>query len=327
MTTSTAHPTSPRCLPHQSTCDTSSFHSKESPEVNSSTRGCDDDSFHSSNILRRLPTSTQQKPEAITAVDTILDDDDGVQPLLATTQEDKTPNRTFLQEWEDFYVEFKNSITYTLACSSPTPHLVDDGDDDRTMSDGDDDRKLTNNSDGLRQLRRAVKRLEQVNLQFAQMLESLELAYCQPIQRIEHEILLFDDPTPKTAPCAFPPPPPPDPTPLPTWVTPDAPMPASSPEPPRDDVPRAVQTPPPPPAPNLPPSLIQNPTQQSSTPNNRHRTIPTWAQPAVTTHALAGMPCMSQKPPPRPARKPLPFKKKTPTKPHAANQKDFLRPP
>jgi len=302
------------------------------PELNSRIRYCDDDCSNPSNILHKFPTRKHPEPKATAIVD-LLDDDDNL-ILIATAQEDMTPAPTFLQEWEAFYLEFQQSTTYALATSSAAsllPSLIDD-------DDADDDRKThkcainqqpTNSPTGLRWLRHAVRELEKVNLQFANFVESLDtIEPCQPTLRTTEHL---PHPRPDFEPQRDDPPkyPPMEQPPAPNLVS-QIQHPTQQPDPPPhcDDAPEVVPTMAPPPAPNLPPSLIQNPTtQQSSMPNNRYRTIPTWAQPAVTTPALAGIPCMSQKLPPRPAKKPLPFKKKTPTKPHAANQKDFLRPP
>jgi len=98
---------------------------------------------------------------------------------------------------------------------------------------------------------------------------------------------------------------------------------------PRRDAPQVVPTMTPPPAPNLSDGSSQHQTQQSSPTERNHITIPNWARPAVTSPAstMAGQFCTGKKPPSRPERKTVPFRKKPQTKPHAANQKDFLRLP
>jgi len=135
---------------------------------------------------------------------------------------------------------------------------------------------------------------------------------------VERAIMLIDDPAPKTAPCDFPPPLSPNQT-IPAWVTPPVSVPDSNPDPQRADVPRIVPPQAPPPAPNL----TTGQPQQSPMITCRHSTIPKWAQPAVTSPVSTGM-SYTGKLPPRPEKKPIPFKKKAQTKPHAANQKDFL---
>jgi len=166
MTTSTAHPTSPRRSPPHSTNGSSSFILKELTEPNLSLRSCDDDCFYPSQLLREIPTSKFSEPDATAAVEILDDDDDNI--LIANAQEDATPAPTFLQEWEAFYRDFKASTTYALAHSSAAsllPSLVDDddADDDRKAHERAKTQHPPNNSDSIRRLRHSVRELEKVN--------------------------------------------------------------------------------------------------------------------------------------------------------------------
>jgi len=344
MTTLTANPTSPRRSHTPLTSDTSSFILKELNEQKVGIRCCDDEGNHPSKILHKIPTSKFSASNANAVVD-LLDDDDH-HLLIANMQEDSTSAPTLLQEWEAFYIDFKNSITYTLATSDAAnnlPSLIDDddADEDRRIYECELDEIPTNSNAGLRRLRHTVRELEKVNLQLASFVELLYTqAPCQPTlcstennpphpqpcwerPSTVREIQLIVDPAPQTAPCDFPLPLPTE-QPIPAWVTPAVPMNGLELEPQRDDIPQAVPKPAPPPAPNL--SADSNQTQQSPSGAYRHSTIPNWAKPAVPTPALDRL-LYTGKPPPRPDRKTIPFRKKTQTKPHAANQKDFLRPP
>jgi len=327
MTTSTADPTSPRSSSTHSTTESSSFILKELTEPNLSLRCCDDECFYPPPLLREIPTSKLSEPAATAVVD-ILDNNDDDNILLANAQEDATPAPTFLQEWEAFYREFKTSTTYTLAHSSTAcllPSLVDDddADDDRKIHECEIDQLPTNCSAGLRRLRHSVRELEKVNRQFAAFVETkCTPASYQPNLRTIATILLHPQPDPDPQ-CGR----------TPQYVPPTAL----------------------PPAPNPLASSIQSQTQQSST--DRHlrttpgamspivylvtipapcniprpsRTIPAatpnWVKSAVPTHASMAI-SRTGKPPPRPAKKTIPFKKTPQTKPSAANRKDFLRPP
>jgi len=335
MTTSTADPISPQRSPTHSTTESSSFIQKELTATNSSRRCCDDECSDPSTILRELPTRKFSAPNATAVVDP-LDDDDETSILIAKAQESTTWDPTFLQEWEAFYKDFKTSTTYALATSSAAqlaPSLVDDddADDDCKIYECDIEHLPPNSSAGLRRLRHCVRELEKVNIKFASFVElSYTTAPCQPTLRTIVNNLPHPQPgvEPK---CDAPP------QDIPTMATPPAPNllsgtqnPTQQPgqEPQRDGEPQDVPMTAPPPAPDPSPSYIQHQTQQSSPTDRRHSTIPNWARPAVTTPAakLAGMFCTG-KPPPRPERKTVPFRKKPQTKPHAANQKDFLRPP
>ncbi len=213
---------------------------------------------------------------------------------------------TFLQEWEAFYIEFKNSTTYALAHSSATsllPSLVDDDDanDDRKLHECNIDKLPTNSSAGLRRLRHAVRELEKVNIQFANFLEFLDTpAPCKPTLRIIANNLQYPQPCPE---CQ------------------------------RDGTPQYVPMIAPPLALNPSASPIQYPTQQSSQTDHHPSTIPgtmslvthpapkpvpsdlprpsrtkptttpNWAKPAVPTPAsklMAGMSCAGKNhwPPP-----------------------------
>ncbi len=323
MTTLTTDSTAPRRSPTQLTSDMSSFILKELPETNSSIRCCDDDCFDPLNILHEIPTSKFPASNATAVVD-LLDDDDNTIPI-ATAQGDTTPASTFLQEWEAFRTEFKQSTTYALAHSSAAsllPSLIDDADadDDRKVHESDDTTS-TNYPNGLRRLRHSVRELEKLNIQLAKVLESYDTpAPCQPTLRAIANNLTHPRP------CL---------------------------EPPHDDTPQYVLTTALPPAPNPPVRLIHYPTPQSSQTTDRHpstmhgtvllklpptpptlkTTIHNWARPAVLPPAapspMAGVFCTEKpnRPPPPPDRKTIPFKKKAQTKPAAENRKDFLRPP
>ncbi len=227
MTTLTANPTSPRRSPTPPTSGTSSFILKELTDPKSGIRCSDDKGYHTSKILRKIPTSKLPESAVIAVVDLL--DDDAHHLLIANAQEDTTPAPTFLQEWEAFYLEFKKSITYTLAHSSAAsllPSLIDadEADEDRKIHECEIDELPTNGSAGLSRLRHSVRELEKVNLQLASFVESLSnSAPCQPTlcstdNNLPHpqpclerpsirEILLIADPAPKTAPYDFTPPP------------------------------------------------------------------------------------------------------------------------
>jgi len=323
MTTSTTDFTAPRCSPTHLTSDTSSFIRKELPEKNSGIRCCDDDCFDSLNILREIPTSKFPASNA-TAVVNLLDDD-GITIPIAKAQGDTTPASTFFQEWEAFRTAFQQSTTYALAHSSAAslvPSLIDDddADDDRKVHESDDT-TMTTYPNGLRRLRHSVRELEKLNIQLAKVLETYDTpAPCQPTLRA-----IANNPT-HPRPCQ---------------------------EPPREDTPQYVLTTALPPAPNPPVCPTHSPTPQSPqttdrypsimhgtvllelppTPPTLKTTIHNWARPAVLPPAahspMVGVFCTEKpnRPPPRPDRKTIPFKKKAQTKPAAENQKDFLRPP
>ncbi len=334
MTTSTTDLTSPRRYPTQLTSDTPSFILKELPESSSSIRCCDDDCYDTSPILREFPTKKKTEPNATAAVELLDDDDDIILP--ATAQEDSTPAPTFLQEWEAFYTEFKQSITHTLAHSSAAsllPSLIDDDDaeEDQKIHDCPIDQLPTNCSAGLRRLHHSVRELEKVNLELAFVASRVTPEPHQPTLRASGS----NPPYPR--PCSEPQrdripqyAPPMETSPAPHLASPNQnPTQQLGPEPRRDDAPQIVPTTAPPPAPNLSAGPSPHQTQQSSPTARNHSTIPNWARPAVTSPAsmMAGRSCTEKKPPPRPERKTVPFRKKPQTKPHAANQKDFLRPP
>jgi len=334
MTTSTADPSSPQRLHTHRTSDTSSFILKELPESSSSIQCYDDDCYDNSSILREFPTRKKTEPNANAVVDLL--DDDGDIILTATAHEDPTPAPTFLQEWEAFYLEFKQSTTYALAQSSAAsllPSLVDDddADDDRQAHERAQTRQPPDNADSIRRLRHSVRELEKVNIQFAKFVESLPPVPSHPTLRAA-----IDSNLPYPRPCSEPqrvevqqhaPPTATSPAPHLTSPTQNS---TQQPDPePRRDAPQVVPTTAPPPAPNLSTGSSQHPIQQSSPTEHNNRTIPNWARPAVTSPAAmrAGMSCTGTRPPPRPDRKTVLFRKKSQTKPHAANQKDFLRPP
>jgi len=153
MTTSTMDPTSHRRSPTPLRRDTSSFTPKELREQKPGIRCCDDECFHPAKTLHETPTSEFPEPDATAVVDPLDDDDDHI--LIANAQEDTTPAPTLLQEWEAFYQEFKDSITYTLATSDAArllPSLIDDddADDDRKMYECDASQLPTNSNAGLR---------------------------------------------------------------------------------------------------------------------------------------------------------------------------------
>jgi len=103
-------------------------------DENSSARCCNNECYHSSNVLHTIPTSIFHKTEA-NAVADLLNNDDDSNPH----KNEREDFSTFLQEWDNFYNEFVNSMTYTLAHSSTdslmSPPIVDDDDDDRSMSE------------------------------------------------------------------------------------------------------------------------------------------------------------------------------------------------
>jgi len=382
MTTSTTDPTSHRRSPTPLVSDTSSFTLKELLEQNSGIRGCDDDCFYPSKILREIPTSKFTSPNATAVVDP-LDDDDDDQILIANAQEDTISAPTFLQEWEAGYRAFKNSNIYDLAHSSAanlSPSLVDDADadEDRKIHERDVSTLPTNSNFGLRRLRHSVRNLEKLNIQFAKFVESLETHApyqptlgpidnnpphpppCSETQRDnspQHDPTMAPPPalTPaansSTEPLATPGPRQPTlcttannlPTQLcfepqcgvrPT-VPPPAPNPLTCPPPEcriqpwNDRSPCRVDGPTPSSSDRAPTTVLG---ERQSTPPTAKPTIPNWARPAVppaVSSPMEGVICTGKPPwpPPRPARKTIPFKKKSQTKPAADNQKDFLRPP
>jgi len=135
-------------------------------------------------MRREIPTSKFPTLDTTAVVDLLDDDDDNI--LIVNAQEDTTLAPTFLQEWEAFYCDFKNSTTYALAHSSAAsllPSLVDndDADDDCKIHKCDIDKLPTNSSAGLRRLRHSVRELEKVNIQFASFVEfNYTPAPCQP---------------------------------------------------------------------------------------------------------------------------------------------------
>jgi len=159
MTTLTANPTSPRRSHTPLTSDTSSFILKELNEQKVGIRCCDNEGNNPSKILCEIPTSKFPASNATTVVD-LLDDDDH-HLLIANVQEDSTSAPTLLQEWEAFYIDFKNSITYTLATSDAAnnlPSLIDDdnADEDRRLYECELDELPTNSNAGLHRLRHTV---------------------------------------------------------------------------------------------------------------------------------------------------------------------------
>jgi len=178
MTTSTMAHTPPRCSPHLQTIDKSSFIPKESTDQNSNTRCCDNDCSSSPKILRKISTGTFPATAA-NAVDNLLDD------------KEKHPHESkdflsFLQEWDDFYLNFVNSTTYALAHSNPDsnkPFTIVDNDDDLSMSNHSN-QPANSYEASLQQLNQAASKLEKVNHQFLQFLDGmapqatgLQLAY------------------------------------------------------------------------------------------------------------------------------------------------------
>ncbi len=129
----TAH-TPPRCSPHLQTIDKSSFIPKESTEQKSNVRCCDNEYYNSPKILHKVPTGTSPTTDA-NDDDDLLDDDEDNHP-----HEHKCDDfSTFLKEWDDFCLKFRNLTTYALATStadSNMPYPIDDDDDD------DDDRLI-----------------------------------------------------------------------------------------------------------------------------------------------------------------------------------------
>ncbi len=321
--------------PTHLTSETPPFTLNELPAINSGIRDRDDDCYYSSNILREIPTKKISEPNATNVID-ILDDDDNTIPI-ATAQQNATPASTFLHEWEAFYCDFKQSTTYALVHSSAArllPSLIDD--DNGKIHECAINQLPTHSSAGLCRLRHSIRELEKVNIQLASFVElTCNPVPCQPtLCTIDN-----DQPYPQCLElqCAKPPqyvptmepPPALNSSPASTLAYPvQHPTQQLDPDPQRAAVPQAVPTLAPPPAPNLAAGSIPNQTQQSSPTDRQHSTIPNWAQPAVANPAsLAGMSYTGQRPPLRPERKTIPFKKKTQTKPHVANQKDFLQPP
>jgi len=106
------------------------------------------------NTLRKIPTSNFYDHDANANTDHNLSNDDDNTLRNKNAQENMTLSSTFLQDWEAFYIEFKNSTTYALAHSSAAsllPSLVDDDDtnDNQKMHECNIDKLLTNSSAGL----------------------------------------------------------------------------------------------------------------------------------------------------------------------------------
>jgi len=106
----------PQCSPNQLTSNKSSFILRESTDVNSSICCCINKCDHPSTILHKFPTSNFYKTKATTIIDLLNDNDDNL--LNKNEQEDMALPSTFLQEWDAFYNEFKNSTTYAPIHSS-----------------------------------------------------------------------------------------------------------------------------------------------------------------------------------------------------------------
>jgi len=327
MTTSMADPITTRGSPNQLTSYKSSFILKESTDASPSIRCSVNECSTSPNGLRKIPTRIFQATNATAVVDLLDDDDDDV--FDETTSEDTTLSSTFLQDWEAFCTKVKKSTTYALAHSSttsPLPSPIAD-DDDQPMND---DTSPTNNSftDSQCRLNRSAQALEEVNKQFAQLLDHLDSL--TPYQPTLHESVNHLLPPP---PC---------------------------PEPQRHGSPQHVMMRAPPPAPNLPANTTQSPAHHLASqfeqttapgttsiahlpaptiipcnfprPSTKKTTIPNWAKPAVpppVPNLTAGMFGMKKTnwPLPRLDRKTILFKKKPATKPIAATRKDSLRPP
>jgi len=169
----------PRCSPNQPTSDKSSFIQKELTDANSSIHCCGNKFPHSSNFLCNIPTSNFQEHNAPAIVNLLNDDNNNA--FSKTVQEDTALSSTFLQEWDAFYAEFKNSTTYALVQSSATNlHSSPIINDDDPMTD-DPLPNMNSFNDSLCQLRRSIQALENVNHQFAQLLDNLNtLAPCKP---------------------------------------------------------------------------------------------------------------------------------------------------
>jgi len=151
MTTLTADPITPQRSPNKPTSVKSSFILKESTNANSSICCCGNKFSHSLNVLREIPTSNFQETNTTTVIDPLNNDDDNA--FNDNAQEDMEMFSTFLQEWDAFCAEFKNSITYALAKSSAAslfPSLIDndDADNNQKVHERNADKTPTNSSDG-----------------------------------------------------------------------------------------------------------------------------------------------------------------------------------
>ncbi len=130
MATLMTDPISPACSSYQTTIKTFSLNQKEFTDENPSIHGIDNECSTSTTILRTISTSTFQATTANAIVDLLADDDDRAIDAI-----DSVNFSTFLQEWEDFRNEFRQSTTHALAHSSttelmPSPIVDDDDDDD-----------------------------------------------------------------------------------------------------------------------------------------------------------------------------------------------------
>ncbi len=144
----------PRCSPNKLTSNKSSLTLKETTDANSSLRCCGNEGSHPVNTLRKIPTSNFYDHDANANANDNLSNDNDNTLRNKNAQENMTLSSTFLQDWEAFYIEFKNSTTNALAHSSAAsllPSLVDDDDanDNQKMHECNIDKLLTNSSAGL----------------------------------------------------------------------------------------------------------------------------------------------------------------------------------
>jgi len=290
MTTSTADLITPRGSPNKTTSDTSSFILKESTHEKLNIRCCGNEFYNSEKVLHEFPTGTFKETHTTTAVDPLDDDDDDAFAVVHSQDdnEDRNNNQnesanfsTFLSEWEAFRAEFRNSTTYALAHSSAADRITSSSIDESLAQSPPSSFK-----DSLLQLHRSVKALEVVNKQFAQFVDSLDEAPCQPT--VPSDTPNSDSTVPHHRPC---PPPQLERTPRHVLMEgpPPAPNPQSRPTPtclrtlPIDQSPRACGT--------MTLDRLPAPTTvlkaPPPAPPNSQKPIPNWARPAVLPPAVS----------------------------------------
>jgi len=320
MTTLTADPISPRHSLNKMTIDMPSFNTKESTDSNSGIRCFSNKSFNTLPILRTFPTREFHPPtdnNVVTVVIAIVDDNlpaaDDIRDSNAAKNYRIALPPTFLQEWNDFYKEFKSSMTYALAQHADSS--IDDAtaNDDDCMMNEDNEHWKHNSSDSIRQLRRAVGNLAKVNRQFAQFVDNLcDHAPCPPPP--QHLNTISQHPLPSPGPridrplqsvtsLGLPPEPlgnPDNPAPCKlTFPHIANNLPHLQPclDPPHDRMPQIVPPMAPPPAPNPTASPIQHPATQPSQIDRCPSTISHPMSP-TNNHAPKIEPCAVPRPPP-----------------------------
>jgi len=311
MTTSTANHTPPRHPPTPPNISQPSLTRKVSTQQKSDVQRNPNEQSDNSKILRDNPTKTPTNLPTAAADDPPVDDDD--------------PNRTFVQEWKDFqdefntfcaeFVPFHNKYaspnTATRSNDANASHL------DRRVYDDADCAK--NDGETSAKQRQVFEEFDIVNHQFSQLLDNLENNPQNPFRlRLDKIFRPYTQPNRTTSnPQQTAPPPAPPIAPPHSVITGLAP-PAPDPEPTR-----ALGN-------------ISTPQSAPTTIPKEKTTVtcncipPQLPPPAPDPDVNMVYDGASLWPPPRPAVKTTPFKKKSPTKYTIARRprgKDSLRPP